>query len=126
MYTWLIAFAGIWILNFALFGMQRATLLISRKSGFEWRGRGELLLPSWYPITWVVIIGKWCLLVAMAIFSDWRYALGLAVGGYLLSVVLPIPYSAYMGVFRKRVNQLMYKDPDVATQLQKMLDEAPF
>ncbi len=124
--VWLIAFAVIWIINFALFSMQRATLLISRKAGFEWRGGGELLLPSWYPVTWVVIISKWCLLIAMAIYFDWKYAIGLAVGGYLLSVVLPIPYSAYKGVFRRRVNQLMNQDPTVAAQLQKMLDEAPF
>jgi len=106
--------------------MQRATLLISRKAGMEWRGGGELLLPGWYPVTWVVIIGKWSLLVAMAIFWDWRFALGLAIGGYLLSIVLPIPYAAYKGVFRKRVNQLMRQDPNVAMQLQQMLDEAPF
>jgi hypothetical protein len=58
METWLSAFGVIWIANFALFGMQRATLLISRKAGIEWEGGGELLLPGWYPLTWVVRIGK--------------------------------------------------------------------
>lgn len=123
---WLVAFGVIWIVEFVLFGMQRATVLISRKAGIEWRGGGELLLPRWYPVTWVLIIAKWGLLIAMAIFWDWRYALGSAIGGYLLSVVLPIPYGAYKGTFRKRVNQLRRKDPYVAIQLQQMLDGAPF
>ena len=126
MEIWLIAFAIIWIINFVLFGMQRATLLISRNAGIEWKGGGELLLPKWYPVTWVIIICKWSLLIAMAIYFDWRYAIGLAVVGYILSVVLPIPYSAYKGAFRRRVNQYMNQDPTVATQLQQMLDDAPF
>jgi len=109
-----------------LFGMQRATLLISRKAGVEWRGGGELLLPSWYPVTWLIIIGKWVLLIAIAVFWDWRFALGLAIGGYVLSVVIPIPYGAYKGIFRRRVEQLMSQDPEVATQVQQMLDAASF
>jgi len=122
--TLLIAFAVIWIINFALFGMQRATLLISRRAGIEWRGGGEILLPSWYPVTWAVIICKWGLLVAMAIFCNWRYALCLAIGGYFLSIVLPIPYSVYKGIFRKRVNQLMQQNPTMAMQLQRMLSSS--
>lgn len=124
--AWLSAFAVIWIVHFALFGMQRATLLISRSAGIEWRGGGELLLPRWYPLTWIVIVGKWCLLVVMAIFWDWKFALGLAVGGYVLSVIVPIPYQIYKGIFRRRVGELMRQDPEVASQLQHMLEGAPF
>jgi len=126
MKIWFVAFGVLWAIKFVLFGMQRATLLISRKAGVKWKGGGELLLPSWYPITWVIIIGKWGLLIAMAIFWNWRFALGLAIGGYLLGIVVPIPYKAYKGVFRKRVNQLIHQDPTVAIQLQQMLDDAPF
>ncbi len=124
--AWLSAFAIVWIVHFALFGMQRATLLISRKAGIEWRGGGKLLLPSWYPLTWIVIIGKWSLLIAMAVFWNWKIALGLAIGGYVLSVVAPIPYQAYKGIFRRRVNELMRQDPEVATQLKRMLEGAAF
>jgi hypothetical protein len=126
MEMWLVSFGIIWITEFVLFGMQRATLLISREAGIEWRGGGELLLPRWYPVTWVIRVCKWGLLLAMVVYWDWRYTLGLAIGGYFLSIVLPIPYRAYKGVFRKRVNQLMQQDSNVAIQLQKMLDEAPF
>lgn len=124
--AWLSAFAIIWIVHFALFGMQRATLLISRKAGIEWPGGGELLLPSWYPVTWLVIVAKWALLIAMAVFWSWKFALGLAIGGYVLSVVAPIPYRAYMGIFRRRVRELMRQDPEVARRLQDMLEGAPF
>lgn len=124
--NWLIAFGLIWVVEFALFGMQRATLLISRNAGVKWRGSGELLLPSWYPITWLVIIGKWGLLVAIAIFWDWRFALGLAIGDFIVSSVVPIPYGAYKKIFQRRVNQLMLQDHIFASQLQKMLDSSPF
>ncbi len=124
--AWLSAFAVVWIVHFALFGMQRATLLISRTAGIEWRGGGELLLPSWYPVTWLVIVGKWGLLVTMAIFWDWKFAVGLAVGGYVLSVVVPIPYQAYKGIFRRRVEELIRQDPEVGMELRQMLEGAPF
>ncbi len=123
---WLIAFGLVWLVHFALFGMQRTTLLISRNAGVEWKGGGELLLPRWYPVTWLVIVGKWGLLLAMAILWDWKIALGLAIGGYIVSVVVPIPYRAYKGVLRRRVNQLRRQDPMVASQLEGMLDSAPF
>jgi len=123
---WFIAFGLVWLVHLALFGMQRATLLISQNAGVQWKRGGELLLPRWYPVTWLVIVGKWGLLVAMAILWDWKIALGLAIGGYILSVVTPIPFRVYKGVFRQRVNQLMHQDPVLATQLREMLDSAPF
>lgn len=124
--AWLSAYAVIWVIHFSLFGMQRATLLISRSAGIEWRGGGELLLPGWYPVTWLVIVGQWTLLIAMAVFWNWKFALGFAIGGYVLSVVVPIPYRAYKGIFHRRVKELMRQDPEVATQLQEMLEGAPF
>ncbi len=122
MNIWVIAFIVVWIIEFALFGMQRATLLISRRAGIEWRGGGELLLPRWFPASWCVIISKWCLLIAMAILWDWRYSIGLAIGGYIFSVVLPIPYSAYNGVFRKRIDELTHQAPYMAMQLKEVFE----
>ena len=123
---WLIAFGVLWFIHLALLGMQRATLLISRNAGVEWRGGGELLLPRWYPVTWIVIIGKWGLLLAMAILWDWKVALGLAIAGYIVSIVIPIPYRAYKEIFRRRVDQLMQQDPTLASQLREILESAPF
>lgn len=123
---WLIAFGLLWSVQFWLFGMQRATLLISRNAGIEWRGGGELLLPGWYPVTWIIIISKWALLLAMAILWTWKVALGLMVIGYILSISLPIQYSMYKGILKKRVDQIMQEDNELAQQLQDMLDSAPF
>jgi hypothetical protein len=36
----------------------------------EWRGIGEQLLPNWYPLTWIVRIAKYGLLVAILIVID--------------------------------------------------------
>ena len=124
--TWVLSYAGVWVVYFLLFGMQRATLLISRNAGFEWRGGGELLLPTWYPVTWLAIIAHWGLLGAMVFFWDWRYALGVGFAGYVLSVVLPIPYSMYMPIFRNRANQISEVDRDIGGALKAMLDDAPF
>lgn len=77
-------------------------------------------------MTWLVIIGKWGLLLAMAILWDWKVALGVAIGGYIGTIVIPIPYRFYKGIFRRKVNQLMHQDPVIATQLREMLDSAPF
>ena len=126
MKIWIVTFFIIWIVEFILFGMQRATLLISRNAGIEWRGGGELLLPRWHQITWLIKISKWALLIVMAIYLDWKYALGLTIGGFILSTLLPIPYSKYKGIFRKRVKQLMVQESNLAIQLERMLNNAPF
>ena len=59
----IIIFIIIWIIEFYLFGMQRASLKISRHNNVEWRGIGEQLLPNWYPITWIFRISKYGLLL---------------------------------------------------------------
>ena len=122
----LIAFAFAWIFEFVLFGMQRATLLISRNAGLEWRGGGELLLPSWFPLTWVVKIGKWGVLLSIAYIWDWKVALGLLIADIVLSAILPIPYAAYKGIFRKRVTSVTVENPELGSQLKQLLDSAPF
>jgi len=106
--------------------MQRATLLISRNAGVEWKGGGELLLPSWYPLTWFVILLRWGILLAMAVFWSWQFALAVAVVGAVLTTVLPIPYAAYKGIFRRRVHELTLRNPIVGVQLEQMLERVPF
>lgn len=123
---WFIAFGLLWSVQFWLFGMQRATLLISRNAGIEWKGGGEFLLPSWYPVTWLIIISKWGLLFAMAILWSWKIALGLMITGYILSIILPIQYSMYKGILKKRINQIQLEDDELAQQLLGMLDSSPF
>lgn len=123
---WIFIFAIIWMFNFLLFGMQRGTLLISRNAGIEWKGGGELLLPKWYPITWIFIISKWGFLLAMAYYADWKYALGLAIISFFLTMIVPIPYRLYKGIYRQNVTSIMQKDPILGIRLKIMLDGAPF
>lgn len=123
--VWVSAYAVVWVIWFVLFGMQRATLLASRKAGYEWRGGGELLLPKWYPITWIVIVGRWALLGAMAVLWSWKVALALLVVSFILSSILPIPYGMYRPIFQRRVNEVTNYEPDVGFELQRMLDGAP-
>jgi len=123
---WLIAFVTLKILEFALFGMQRASLLISRSAGVPWRGWGEFLLPRWYPLTWVVIIGKWLILASIAVFWNWKFAVLLALGGWIFTILMPIPYSLYKGTFKRRVDEVTNKNPALGAQLKAVLDAAPF
>lgn len=122
MKNWIIAYGAIWIIYFWLFGLQRTTLKISRINQIEWRGRGEALLPKWYPITWLITIGKWLLILAMAIFGDWRYALGLAIIGWVLSIIVPIPYSFYKKILQKRIDK--ENSTGLSLMLQAWLDKS--
>ena len=127
MSQWIIWYGVFWLAYFYLFGMQRATLLISRTSDVEWKSGGALLLPEWYPLTWIVVIARWVILIAMALYWRWDVALWLLIGSFVLSAVLPIPYSVYGGVFRNRVSKIKNGgDTYTATRLQIMLDKSGF
>jgi hypothetical protein len=111
--------------QFFLFGMQRAALLISRDAGYKWEHSGKLILPSWFSICWPCIIGKWVLLLAMSIIWSWKIALGLVISNYILAAVIPIPYDLYKRIFLKRINQLKLQDPVIGMQLTEMMKKAP-
>jgi hypothetical protein len=104
--TLLIAFAVCFLLNFAAFGMQRATLIISREADVPAR-IGEALLPSWFPVIWLVFICKWGLLAAVAFTWSWGIAIGLG---------------AYIPFFRKRVLQIKQRDMAAGLALEDMLN----
>jgi hypothetical protein len=123
---WVLTYAAVWLLFFLLFGMQRATLLISRNEGIDWKGGGELFLPKWFPLVWLVVVARWATLIAMAIFWSWKVALTVLVVGFLLTLVLPIPYAAYKGIFRRSIADLRRYDPLTSLKLKQMLDRAPF
>lgn len=124
--TWISIYVVLWIVHFALFGMQRTALLISRGACMPYQGVGELLLPPWYPLTWLVVIGNWCFLFAMAIFWNWIIALGITIGGYILSIIVPIPYPLYKLYFRHRAEKMVVHDPEKAAILFDLLDNGDF
>lgn len=122
-----IAFIISWIIEFYLFGMQRASLRISRHNKVEWRGIGEQLLPNWYPLTWIVRIAKYGLLVAILIVLDWKLAIGLLVIGFILSTIIPIPYRPlYKKKFRKKVEKIKSIDHEAGLLFTEMLDNTDF
>ncbi len=122
-----IAFAISWIIEFYLFGMQRASLRISRHNNVEWRGIGAQLLPNWYPLTWIVRIAKYGLLVTILIVIDWKLAIGLFVISFVLSIIIPIPYRPlYKSTFRKKVEKIKSIDPEAGQAFTEMLDNTDF
>jgi hypothetical protein len=107
--------------------MQRASLMISRHNNVEWRGVGEQLLPSWYPLTWIVRIAKYGLLIAILIVLDWKLALGLWVITFILSAIIPIPYKLlYKKTFRKKVEKIKSIDQKAGQVFTEMLDNTGF
>ena len=121
----LICYAVIWLIEFFLFGLQRTTLKISRQSNVEYRGIGERLLPSWYPVTWLVRLAKYGLLIAMFIIIDWKIALFVLVIGFVLSSIIPIPYRfLYKSILQKRIRKIMRMDYEVGKFYQNMLDSS--
>jgi ABC-type multidrug transport system fused ATPase/permease subunit len=122
-----IAFIISWIIELYLFGMQRASLKISRHNNVEWKGIGEQLLPNWYPLTWIAKIAKYGLFVAILIVIDWKLAIGLLIISFILSTILPIPYRLlYKKTFRKKVEKIKSIDQEAGQFFTKMLDNADF
>ena len=68
--TLLTIFVVCFLLEFAAFGMQRATLLMSGEANVPHQ-IGAMLLPSWFPIVWLARIGKWGVLFAVAVIWSW-------------------------------------------------------
>jgi hypothetical protein len=122
-----IAFIITWIIEFYLFGMQRASLRISRHNNVEWRGIGEQLLPSWYPLTWIVRIVKYGLLITLLIVLDWKLTIGLWVISFILSIIIPIPYRPlYKKIFRRKVEKIKSIDQEAGQIFSELLDNTDF
>jgi uncharacterized membrane protein len=122
-----IAFIISWIIEVYLFGMQRASLRISRHNNVEWRGIGEQLLPNWYSLTWIVRGAKYGLLVAILIVIDWKLAIGLLIISFILSIIIPIPYRPlYKKTFRKKVEKISSIDQKAGSLFTEMLDNTDF
>lgn len=123
----IITFIVIWVLEFYLFGMQRASLIISRNNNVEWLSFAEQLLPSWYPLTWIVRIAKYGILLVIFIVINWKPAIILLVVGFILSSILPIPYKLlYKRAFRKRVRKIQSIDQEAGHMFTRMLNNAGY
>lgn len=114
-------FVGLFLAEFAAFGMQRATLLMSREASVPYQV-AALILPTWFPAVWLVRIAKWGALLLIAFSWSWGIAAGLLVADFILSAVLPIPYHAYIPSFRKRIAQIKAQDAEAGAGLEAMLN----
>lgn len=117
----LISFALCCLLEFVAFGMQRATLLMSREANVSPQ-ISEMLLPTWFPVVWLVRLLKWIVLFAVAFTWSWGVAIGLLIANTILATFLPIPYSAYISTFRKRISQIKLLDIGTGTKLEEILN----
>jgi hypothetical protein len=70
----------------------------------------------------VGVIAKWGTLLLIGLSWSWWVAVGLVVADFVLSAVLPIPYSVYVPSFRKRAAQHKSSNPEVGIALEAMLD----
>ena len=115
----------LFILNFLAFGMQRTTLLISRELGVEPAIAG-LLLPKWFPLVWLIILTKWGVLLFIAMYLSFWFALALGIITFVLSIYLPIPWWKYIPFYRRRIEQLRIVDEKVGQELEAMLGASRF
>ena len=121
--TQLVLFVACAIINFWAFGMQRTTLLLAREAGVPQQLTAGML-PAWFPVIWVTIIGRWILLAYTAFSWSWLVAAGLAVADYLFSIYAPIPHWIYVSGFRKRIHQLSKSQPEIAEYLNFILSRS--
>lgn len=115
----LVVFIVAFVLEFTAFGMQRATLLLSREASVPYK-HAAALLPKWFPAVWLLRVIKWGALLYIATSWSWWFALALFIGDFLLSAILPIPYSLYASTFRKRINQIKCENEDVGEYLEQI------
>ncbi len=123
----IISFLVVWLIELYLFGMQRASLLISRTSNIDWKQIGSQILPKWYPITWIFRFAKWGLYVAIFYFLGWKWGICVFLASFILSFVIPIPYQLlYKGIFRKRVFQIKQIDSKAGIFFEEVLRNSGF
>lgn len=116
-----------WLIMLYLFGMQRATLLISRTSNVDWKSVGAHLLPKWYPITMLFRFAKWSVLILVFWQVGWMIGLVCLIADIVLTGFVPIPYKTlYSGIFNRRVAELSNQDPELGSTFRSLLDNSGF
>jgi hypothetical protein len=121
----ILGYVGLFISVFAAFGMQRATLVMSRQSGLPYQ-MTSMLLPAWFPLVWIPRIAKWSVLVAIAFSWSWILAVVVLFVDIVLSSVLPIPYQMYMSSFRKRIQHIRQDQPALPEALEELVDASKY
>jgi hypothetical protein len=80
------------------------------------------MLPTWYSLVWISKIGKWVLIVLIWRSFGWLPAILCAAVPYVLSAVLPIPFTHFANMMEKRLErELVGPNNEVATVLVEAL-----
>ncbi len=120
-YLLLACYAGLAAFEAVGFCIQRVALELVRTTGVPEEAAAQLLLPSWFPLLWLSRLARWGLLVYIWITWDWRWAVGLWVGFFLATAVMPIPRGLVAGGLRRRLAKRGAAAPDVAAALEAAL-----
>lgn len=116
-------YCALWLVEFAFFGMQRTLLLLAREHEAEFKHVAPLL-PGWFGVGMLVAVGKWAVLGLIAWTQGLWLALGIAVAGFVLSNIAPIPHRAYLPLLRKQAMVVMRVSPEYGMRLARMMDES--
>lgn len=84
------------------FLMQRVPLSLSREHGID-NQVCRFMLPSWYGFVWISKIAKWIFIVLIWQNFGWVPAVLCVILPYVLSAVLPIPFTHFANIMEKRL-----------------------
>ena len=116
-----IGFAVTAAVEIYFFLMQRIPLSLGREHGIESRVC-RFMLPSWYRLVWISKIGKWIFIVLIWRSSGWLPAILCAVVPFVLSGVLPIPFTHFANIMEKRLAlQSVGPNAEIAATLMEAL-----
>lgn len=117
----LACYAGLAMIEAGGFCIQRVALEVARLTHAPQEIVDQLLLPSWFPLLWVERLARWGLLIYIAVTWDWKWAVGVWLGFFLATAVMPIPRGFIVGRFRKRLQKRAAAAPDAAAVIESAL-----
>ena len=123
-YLLYIGFVAAAAVELYFFLMQRIPLSVSREHGIDSK-TCRFMLPSWYSTVWIFKIGKWVLIALIWLSFGWLPAILCAVVSFVLSAVLPIPFTHFANMMEKRLeSELVGPNTEVARSLVEALRDS--
>lgn len=103
-YLFYLGFIIVASIEMYFFLMQRVPLSVSRENGIDPK-IGRFMLPNWYPAVWLAKIGKWVLIFLIWRSHGWLPAILCVVIAFILSSVLPIPFTHFSNMMERRLKR---------------------
>jgi len=105
------------------FLMQRVPLSVGREHDIDSR-ICRFMLPNWYSAVWLAKIGKWVFIVLIWHNHGWIPAILCVVIPFLLSSVLPIPFTHFSNMMERRLkHELIGPNNEIAQLLLEALKD---